>query len=119
MSLEIFSVLKYTFKNFYEHLFKLVLLGLTWFIITFLLLFIALFAVTTDLYIILIIPILFLGPIFLTAIYAVNQLLEHKKISAGIIYKHFKRSFWRSFFVFFASTIIYAVFIIDLRFFIL
>lgn len=119
MSLEIFSVLKYTFKNFYEHLFKLVLLGLAWFIVTFLLLFIALIAVSTGWFIILVIPLLFLGPSFLTALYAANRLLEYKEFSAEILYRHFKRNFWRGVFVYFASIIIYAVFIIDLRFFLL
>jgi hypothetical protein len=119
MTLEIFSVLKYTFKSFYENLFKLVLLGITWFIISFFLLLIALFAVSTGWFIMLIIPLMFLGPLFLTAIYGCNQLLEYQEFSIKVLFGHFKNNFWRGFFVFFISIIIYAVFIIDFRFFLL
>ncbi len=117
--MEIFSVLKYTFKNFYEHLFKFVILGLVWFIVTFLLLLIALVSVSTGWFIMLLIPLFFLGPTFLTALYAVNRLLEYKEFSTIILYKYFKRVFWKSIFMYFASIIVYAVFIIDLRFFLL
>jgi len=117
--LEIFSVLKYTFKNFYENLYKLVLLGLFWFIVTFILLLTALLAFSTGWFVILLIPLLFLGPVFLTVLYAVNQLLEYEDLSAKIFYKYFKNNFWKSFFVCAVSILIYTVLIIDLRFFFL
>lgn len=117
--MEIFSVLKYTFKTFYQDLFKLVLLGMLWFILTAILLFTVFFGLSTGWFIILLVPLFTLGPIFLTALFAVNQIIENKEYSLKRVFSYFKERFWRGFFVCFGTIIIYAVFIVDLRFFLI
>jgi len=117
--LEIFPVLKYTFKKFYQDLFKLVLLSMAWFILTAVLLFTVFFGLSTGWFIILLVPLFTLGPIFLTALFTINQIIENKEYSLKRVFSYFKERFWRGFFVCFATLIIYAVFIVDLRFFLI
>jgi hypothetical protein len=117
--LEIFSILKSTFKDFYEDLFKLVLLSVAWFIISSVLLFAVFIGLTSGWYLILLLPLLFLGPVFLTSLYGANQILEEGRVAFKSLFSYFKSNFWRGFLVFLASAILYAIFIVDLRFFLL
>ena len=117
--MEIFSVLKYSFKKFYEHLFKLFILGISWFILTSLLLFTVFVSISTGWYLILPIPLLLLGPLFLTALYGVNQLLEYRDFSLKVLFKYFKNNFWRGFLVCIFSIVIYLILLFDLRFFLI
>jgi len=75
------------------------------------------FGISTGWLLILIIPLLTLGPLFSTALYAVNQLIENRNLSFKKIYKFFIENFWRSFFAFLFTLVLYAVLIVDLRFF--
>jgi hypothetical protein len=117
--LEIFSILKSTFKDFYEDLFKLVLLSVAWFIISSVLLFAVFIGLTSGWYLIILLPLLFLGPVFLTSLYGANQILEEGRVAFKSLMSYFKNNFWRGFLVFLASVILYAIFIVDLRFFLL
>ena len=117
--MEIFSILKSTFKDFYEDLFKLVLLSVAWFIISSVLLFAVFIGLTSGWYLILLLPLLFLGPVFLTSLYGANQILEEGRVAFKSLFSYFKSNFWRGFLVFLASAILYAIFIVDLRFFLL
>lgn len=117
--MEIFSILKSTFKDFYEELFKLVLLSVAWFIISSVLLFAVFIGLTSGWYLILLLPVIFLGPVFLTSLYGANEILEEGRVAFKALFAYFKHNFWRGFLVFLASVILYAVFIVDLRFFLL
>lgn len=117
--MEIFSILKSTFKDFYEDLFKLVLLSVAWFIISSVLLFAVFIGLTSGWYLILLLPLLFLGPVFLTSLYGANQILEEGRVAFKSLFSYFKSNFWRGFLVFLASAVLYAIFIVDLRFFLL
>jgi len=117
--LEIFSILKSTFKDFYEELFKLVLLSVAWFIISSVLLFAVFIGLTSGWYLILLLPVVFLGPVFLTSLYGANEILEEGRVAFKSLFAYFKNNFWRGFLVFLASVILYAIFIVDLRFFLL
>lgn len=117
--MEIFSILKSTFKDFYEDLFKLVLLSVAWFIISSVLLFAVFIGLTSGWYLIILLPLLFLGPVFLTSLYGANQILEEGRVAFKSLLSYFKNNFWRGFLVFLASVILYAIFIVDLRFFLL
>jgi hypothetical protein len=117
--LEIFSILKSTFKNFYEDLFKLVLLSVAWFVVSSVLLFAVFIGLTSGWYLILLLPLVFLGPVFLTSLYGANQILEEGRVAFKSLFSYFKNNFWRGFLVFLASVILYAIFIVDLRFFLL
>jgi len=88
--LEIFSILKSTFKDFYENLFKFVLLSTAWFIGSFLLLFFVLIALNSGLYLLLLIPVIFLGPLFLTSLYGADQIMEEGRIAFKSIFSYFK-----------------------------
>lgn len=117
--MEIFSILKSTFKDFYEELFKLVLLSVAWFIISSVLLFAVFIGLTSGWYLILLLPVVFLGPVFLTSLYGANEILEEGRVAFKSLFAYFKNNFWRGFLVFLASVILYAIFIVDLRFFLL
>jgi len=117
--LEIFSILKYTFKDFYEDLFKLVLLSVAWFIISSILLFAVFIGLTSGWYLIILLPLVFLGPVFLTSLYGANEILEEGRVAFKSLFTYFKNNFWRGFSVFLISVILYIIFIVDLRFFLL
>ncbi len=117
--MEIFSILKSTFKNFYEDLFKLVLLSVAWFIVSSVLLFAVFIGLTSGWYLIILLPLVFLGPVFLTSLYGANRILEEGRVAFKSLFSYFKNNFWRGFLVFLASVILYAIFIVDLRFFLL
>ncbi|MFP4198593.1 MAG: hypothetical protein ACLFSO_03245 [Halanaerobium sp.] len=117
--MEIFSILKSTFKDFYEDLFKLVLLSLGWFFISSVLLFAVFIGLTSGWYLVLLLPLIFLGPVFLTSLYGANEILEEGKVAFKSLFSYFKSNFWRGFLVFLISVILYAIFIVDLRFFLL
>ncbi len=117
--LEIFSILKSTFKDFYEELFKLVLLSVAWFIISSVLLFAVFIGLTSGWYLIILLPLVFLGPVFLTSLYGANEILEEGRVAFKSLFSYFKNNFWRGFLVFLISVILYGIFIVDLRFFLL
>lgn len=117
--MEIFSILKSTFKDFYENLFKFVLLSTAWFIGSFLLLFFVLIALNSGLYLLLLIPVIFLGPLFLTSLYGADQIMEEGRIAFKSIFSYFKNEFWRGFLAFLFSLILYIIFAVDLRFFLI
>ncbi|MFN2340764.1 MAG: hypothetical protein ABR547_05795 [Halanaerobium sp.] len=117
--MEIFSILKSTFKDFYEDLFKLVLLSVAWFVISSVLLFAVFIGLTSGWYLILLLPVIFMGPVFLTSLYGANEILEEGRVAFKSLFVYFKNNFWRGFLVFLASVILYVIFIVDLRFFLL
>jgi hypothetical protein len=117
--LEIFSILKSTFKDFYEDLFKLVLLSVAWFVISSVLLFAVFIGLSSGWYLILLLPLVFLGPVFLTSLYGTSQILEEGRVAFKALFSYFKNNFWRGFLVFLISVILYIIFIVDLRFFLL
>lgn len=117
--MEIFSTLKSTFKAFYEDLFKLVLLSTAWFVSTSVMLFFVLIAFNSGWYILLLVPIIFLGPIFLTSLYGANQIMKEGRVAFKSLFSHLKQNFWRAFSAFLFSLVLYIIFIIDLRFFLI
>jgi hypothetical protein len=117
--LEIFSILKSTFKDFYEDLFKLVLLSVAWFVISSVLLFAVFIGLQSGWYLIILLPLIFLGPVFLTSLYGVNEILEEGRVAFKSLFAYFKNNFWRGFLVFLISVILYIVFVVDLRFFLI
>lgn len=117
--MEIFSVLKFTFKQFYEDLFKLILLSVVWFLISSVLIFAVFIALTSGWYLLLLLPLLFLGPVFLTALYGSNQILENADLSLKSLFRYFKNNFWKAFFICLLTIILYTIFVVDLRFFLL
>lgn len=117
--MEIFSILKSTFKDFYEDLFKLVLLSVAWFVISSVLLFAVFIGLSSGWYLILLLPLVFLGPVFLTSLYGTSQILEEGRVAFKALFSYFKNNFWRGFLVFLISVILYIIFIVDLRFFLL
>lgn len=117
--MEIFSILKSTFKAFYEDLFKLVLLSTAWFVISFILVFFILIAFNSGWYIFLLLPVLFLGPIFLTSLYGADQIMKEGRVAFKSLFSYLKNNFWRAFLAFLFSLILYIIFAIDLYFFLI
>lgn len=110
-------MLKFTFKKYYEHLFKLVFVGLSWFILTSILLFVGFFALSTGAYPFLILPIVLIGPLLLTGLEAVHLVINQESAGFKKLISYFKSKFWRGFLVFLVTALIYLIFIVDLRFF--
>jgi uncharacterized membrane protein YesL len=110
-------VLKFTFKKYYEHLFKLVFVGLSWFILTSILLFGGFFALSTGAYPFLILPIVLIGPLLLTGLEAVHLVINQESAGFKKLISYFNSKFWRGFLVFLVTALIYLIFIVDLRFF--
>lgn len=110
-------MLKFTFKKYYEHLFKLVFVGLSWFILTSILLFGGFFALSTGAYPFLILPIVLIGPLLLTGLEAVHLVINQESAGFKKLISYFKSKFWRGFLVFLVTALIYLIFIVDLRFF--
>ena len=108
-----------TFKDFYEDLFKQVLLSLAWFVINSILLFTIFLGLTSGWYLIIIFPLFFIGPVFLTSLYGTNEISKNGKVAIKSLFIYFKNNFWRGFSVFIISIILYAIFIVDLRFFLI
>lgn len=117
--MEILSVLKATFKDYYEDLFKLILLSVAWFVLSSVLLFFVLIGMTSGWYLIILLPLIFLGPIFLTSLYGTNQILVEGHIGFKKLWSHFKNNFWRGFITFLITVILYVIFAVDLRFFLI
>ena len=117
--MKIFSILKSTFKAFYEDLFKFVLLSTAWFVSSFILLFFVLFAFNSGWYILLSIPVIFLGPIFLTSLYGADQIMKEGSVAFKSLFSHLKNNFWRAFSAFSFSLILYIIFAVDLYFFLI
>lgn len=117
--MELFSVLKSTFIKFYEELFKLILLSIAWFISSSILLLTIFISLNSKWYLILLVPLFFGGPIFLTALYGVNEISKVGKVSCELLFLYFKNNFWRGFLVFITSSILYFILLVDLRFFLI
>ncbi len=90
-----------------------------WFFISSVLLFAVFIGLTSGWYLVLLLPLIFLGPVFLTSLYGANEILEEGKVAFKSLFSYFKSNFWRGFLVFLISVILYAIFIVDLRFFLL
>lgn len=117
--MEIFSVLKFTFKTFYEDLFKLALLSIIWFVISSLLLFTIFIGLRSGWYFILLLPLIFLGPVFLSFLNGADQIINKGRVSFKSFFDFFKENFGRGFLVFAISVILYIIFAVDLRFFLI
>lgn len=117
--MEIFSILKSTFIDFYEDLFKFVLLSTAWFVISFLLIFTIFIGVTSGWYLIILLPLILMGPVFLTSLYGADKITNKGKVSLKKLFSYFKNNFWRSFLVFLITVILYLIFLVDLRFFLI
>lgn len=117
--MEIFWLLKTTFRDFYQDLFKLVLLSTAWFTITSFLLFLIFIALNSGLYLLLIFPFLFLAPIFLTALFGADKIVKKGELKLKSLFTDFKDNFFRALISFIFTAVLYLIFIIDLRFFLL
>ncbi len=115
----IFSILKSTFKAFYEDLFKFVLLSTAWFVSSFILLFFIFIAFNSGWYILLLLPVIFLGPLFLTSLYGADQIIKEGRVALKSLFLYFKTNFWRALSAFLFTFVLYLIFIIDLRFFLI
>ncbi|MGM0602938.1 MAG: hypothetical protein ACQESS_06445 [Bacillota bacterium] len=115
--MQIWQLLKVSFKQFYNNLFRSVLLSLFWFFPIFLLIVIALTGISSGWILPAVLPILLLGPFTLSFLNEVKQLSEKGTFSIKNIFIYFKEKFWRGLFAFLTAVAGYSVLIIDLMFF--
>jgi len=116
--LAVFNIIKSSFIQFYDHLFKLIFINLIWFLLMIAVLFVGYTGVINQWYLPLIVPLLFTGPFFLSGLHITDKLILSedtviKDFFNGII-NYFKRGL--SAFVF--TTGIYIILVIDLIFFV-
>lgn len=110
----IIEVLKTSFKRFYQDSFYLVLINLIWSFIMGFLLVLSYGAVQSGLLILLIIPMIFSGPLLLAGFQVADHSFQKKSINIPDFFKFFKSKFRRGVKAFVFSGLVYVVFLIDL-----
>ncbi|ACL70355.1 DUF624 domain-containing protein [Halothermothrix orenii] len=111
------QTLKISFKKFYEHLFKLVIVGIIWFFITSILIFTGYSGFISGWVLMPIISLILIGPFQLSALQVVNNLVKREEVGVKSFFTGFIRYFKRGLFGFLLSLVIYLVLAVDLFFF--
>lgn len=115
--MKIWQVLKKSTAQAYDKLFKFAIINLIWFILTTLSLFFGYIGLITGFYYLLIIPLIFLGPLLIAGLEISHDYLKTNnfiiKSYFGYIFKNFKRGFLG----FLLTFIVYLVLFTDLVYF--
>ena len=111
------NTIKESFKQFYEYSFKLVFIDLIWFSLSALVGFIGYGGLISGLWILLIIPAVFLGPFFLSGLDITNEVAQGKQIKIPQFLKGIKTNFKRGVKGFLLTAIVYIVIFVDFYYF--
>ena len=115
--MQIWQILKDSFKQFYNNLLRSVLLSLCWFFPVFLLAAAALTGISAGWILPSVLAFLLVGPYTLSFLNEVKELSEKGIFSIKNILIYFRENFWRGLLAFLTAAAGYAVLIIDLLFF--
>lgn len=114
----VLNIIKKSFVQFYEHLFKLVLLDLIWFFLTAAGLLIGYAGITNSFLLPVIIPLIFTGPLFLSGLEIADRLILREEVGVKDFFTGIGRYFKRGLLGFLFTSGIYLILIIDLIFFV-
>ena len=111
------ETVKKIFKRFYGNSFNLVLMNMLWSVFAGMMLVLTIGAIRSGVYIILIIPLFFAGPLLLVGVYLGDMAFDEKMIRFRDLWKGFKKHFKRGLKGFVLPLIIYTILFIDFYFF--
>jgi len=114
---EIWKVLKKSTAGTYRKLFKFVILNIIWFLLSLLVIFVGYFGLSTQIYILLAIPIIFLGPFFMAGLETGIDFINLNDFRVKKYFVYIIKNFKRAFLGFLLSFFIYSLLILDLVFF--
>jgi len=114
---EIWKVLKKSTAGTYRKLFKFVILNIIWFLLSLLVIFVGYFGLSTQIYILLAIPIIFLGPFFMAGLETGIDFVNLNDFRVKKYFVYIIKNFKRAFLGFLLSFFIYSLLILDLVFF--
>jgi len=116
--LAFFGLLKNTFVQFYEYLFKMVFLSIAWF---FILLFPVMSIFSTDILVLQIVlgifSLIIAGPLTLSGLNFVNRLTDREDMRFRELFSGIRKYFKKGLISFFFTLAIYLILFIDIRFF--
>lgn len=115
--MEIWKVLKKSTAGTYRKLFKFVILNIIWFLLSLLVIFVGYFGLSTQIYILLAIPIIFLGPFFMAGLETGIDFINLNDFRVKKYFVYIIKNFKRAFLGFLLSFFIYSLLILDLVFF--
>lgn len=115
--MEIWKVLKKSTAGTYRKLFKFVILNIIWFLLSLLVIFVGYFGLSTQIYILLAIPIIFLGPFFMAGLETGIDFVNLNDFRVKKYFVYIIKNFKRAFLGFLLSFFIYSLLILDLVFF--
>lgn len=113
----IWQIIKKSFKQLYEHLFLLVLIDIIWFFMVALVLFVGYSGLMANWYLPLIVPLVLLGPVFLSGLHISRRVISRKDFKVTDLFIDLKKYFKRGLLGFLFSAVIYLVLFVDLFFF--
>ncbi len=113
----IWESIKLSFIRFYENSFMLVIINFIWILIAGFLGTFAYGALQSGFYVLIIIPLFFAGPLFLTGIKISDKAYLEEQIRIRDFFEFFKKLFKRGLLACIFSSIVYLIFIIDFYFF--
>jgi len=114
---EIWKVLKKSTAGTYRKLFKFAILNIIWFLLSLLVIFVGYFGLSTQIYILLAIPIIFLGPFFMAGLETGIDFVNLNDFRVKKYFVYIIKNFKRAFLGFLLSFFIYSLLILDLVFF--
>jgi len=114
---EIWKVLKKSTAGTYRKLFKFVILNIIWFLLSLLVIFVGYFGLSTQIYILLAIPIIFLGPFFMAGLETGIDFINLNDFRVKKYFVYIIKNFKRASLGFLLSFFIYSLLILDLVFF--
>lgn len=115
--MEIWKVLKKSTAGTYRKLFKFVILNIIWFLLSLLVIFVGYFGLSTQIYILLAIPIIFLGPFFMAGLETGIDFVNLNDFRVKKYFVYIIKNFKRASLGFLLSFFIYSLLILDLVFF--
>lgn len=114
----VFNIIKSSFIQFYDHLFKLIFINLIWFLLMIAVLFVGYTGVINQWYLPLIVPLLFTGPFFLSGLHITDKLILSEDTVIKDFFNGIINYFKRGLFAFIFTSVIYLICVIDLIFFV-
>ncbi len=115
--MKIWQVLKNSTSQTYDKLFKFAILNIIWFLLSTLVVFIGYSGLIIQFYYLLVVPIIFLGPLFMAGLMNGISYIQYNDFEIKKYFFYIKENFKRGLLGFLLTFFVYALLIIDLVFF--
>lgn len=111
------TVIKRSFKQFYEHLFLLVLVNIIWFVLVSLSIFVGYAGLVANWIFPMLIPLILMGPLCLSGLNFSWKAYKTRGVNFKYIFTGIKKYFKRGLLAFLFSIIVYLILMVDFYFF--